>query len=79
MSQLSKTRNNSKNSSNRIKSQQNVVLPYIAPDANPPPQKKTRTFDLGGMYNASMPKYSPFKDKNLKYFFDKPTVKKIIG
>ena len=74
-----KTRTNSR-VNKRVHSQQNVLLPYLAPpDDNHEEKKKPKFFDLGGMYNASLPKYEPLRDKNLKFFFEKPTVKRIIN
>ena len=74
-----KTRPNSK-INKRVNSQHNLVLPCITtPDESVPEKKKSRMFDLGGMYNASLPRYEPLKDKNLKFFFEKPTVRKIIN
>ena len=82
MSQLlteNKTRVNSR-VKKRVHSQQNVILPYIAPlDDHKEEKKKHKFFDLGGMYNVSLPKYEPLKDKNLKFFFEKSTIKKIIN
>ena len=40
---------------------------------------KTRDFSLYGMYNVSLPKYDPKNDRNLKYYFERSTVKKILS
>ena len=59
---------------NSSKSNKNIELPYL-PNPNIKNNSKKQDFNLR-LNNVSLPKYDPLQDKNLKYFFEKDTVKK---